>query len=41
MFLIKFYLQKSAWETKQEKVNLFEQKECLFLQARQPAYKPS
>lgn len=39
MSLIKFYTQKLALETKRRKVNLFEQKEFLFLQAT-PAYKP-
>lgn len=33
MFLIKLYMQKLAPETKKRKVNLFEQKEFLFLQA--------
>lgn len=33
MFLIKFYMQKLASETKKRKANLFEQKEFLFLRA--------
>ena len=33
VFLIKFYIQKSASETKKKKVSLSEQKEFLFLQA--------
>lgn len=40
MFPVKSCIQKSAPETKKKKVNLFEQKEFLFLQAT-PAYKPS
>lgn len=40
VFLIKLYMQKLASETMKRKVNLFEQKEFLFLQAT-PAYRPS
>lgn len=40
VFVIKLYVQKLASETMKRKVNLFEQKEFLFLQAT-PAYKPS
>lgn len=38
--LIQLYMQKLASQTKKRKVNFFEQKKFLFLQAT-PAYKPS